>query len=217
MSSKTGGKHGRALSLGERIERMEKGFIQQNQRTQMLEMLFKQVGQSFGTMRQDLSKAIDAQQFLRYVMLAMQSTLPEEEQKAINAKVTELRLTDYNAASDMDDVQNKYETIDTVEEGSVAIITSTTPDEIEDRGIFRSKSIVNEMLPEVKTALLGKKVGDKVEVTVENTRHIVEIVGVRRPPAPVDVPVEVQVEQAPVPVTLSAVPAVEEVKDAAVQ
>jgi hypothetical protein len=118
---------------------------------------------------------------LQYKVLAFQRLLNIDLKDAASI-ADELRVKDFNEASDNEDKQKNYDLASTVEQDSIVIITSTTPNAEKDAGIFRSKfKLADCGLPSLIDALTGKAVGDIVEVELNGVMHQVVLLGIRKP------------------------------------
>ena len=154
------------------------------------QMMTQQIIQQFQNAGTDIDNIMRVSNDLQYRTLAMMELLGVDTSK-LEEVAERLKLKDYNAASDKEDAAKGYTVADTVGENSIVIITSEAPG---NAGIFRSKFKLSESgVPAMQQGLLGKKVGDKVKVTLNNLEHEVEVLAIREEPAaaPVD---EVKVE-----------------------
>jgi hypothetical protein len=103
------------------------------------------------------------------------------DEATLNAKADAIKLEDYNKASDKEDAEKGLSVADVIAEDSIVIVTSTCDDK--DKEIFRSKFKLNEAgVPDLQANLLGKKVGDKVEVALNGITHNLEVLGIRTAP-----------------------------------
>lgn len=135
---------------------------------------------------------------LRYRLLAYQqlANLPLDQ---VNTIAAELRLKDFNEFSDKENEKEGYTPGTTVNEDSIVIVTSTT-DEPNDAGIFRSKLKLAECgVPDLIKAFSGREVGAKAIVELNGISHTVELLSIFQPPK------VVAVESTPAP-TLTVVP-----------
>jgi predicted nuclease with TOPRIM domain len=120
----------------------------------------------------------------QYRFLATQKLLNVNTEDV--AKISDsMKLEDWTKASEKDDVDNGFQEANTVTSASdVVIITSKTPDEAEDKGIFRSKVLLSETgSKELIDGLMNKTVGDVVEVQLNGIKHVITLLGVRVKPA----------------------------------
>jgi len=144
--------------------------------------LVRQLIQNNQTMSQDLSKMYGMLTELQYKVLVLQdsSNLTKE---ALAEKLDAYRLKDFEEASVNEDIREGYTIGEEVKEDSVIILTSTAKDANgQDVGIFRSKVKLAETgVSELQAGLLGKKVGTKLDVTLNGVLHTVELLGIRQP------------------------------------
>lgn len=175
---------GRQLTKGQRFELVEKNVKQLQMTTKVNQMMLQQIGNSVSPMQNDLGELAARQRELQYRVLACQELLSLKLDD-IEAKSLELQAKDFQESSDKEDADKSYTVADVVAENSAVIITSKTPEEEEDKGIFRSKIVLSDIaIPELSESLLGKKVGDKVESDVNGVKHVIEVLGIRSVPEP---------------------------------
>lgn len=151
------------------------------------QMMIQQMMQNNKTMSADLSSAMGLINELQYKLLAIQkvSGLNVDDLSKVS---DELRLKDFNEASDNEDAREGFTNGETVLSDSTVILTSEAPD---NKGIFRSKiKLADCGVPALITELTGKSVGDKVTVKLNEVDHTVELLGVRNP-KPVNQPIDV--------------------------
>ena len=173
-------------STKERLKELETTASNSQMALQLSQMMVKHLTNQVSALEKDVTNTMGILNDFQYRTLAMLE-LGNFSKDEINAKADELREIDFNKASDQEDVAKGYE-VDAegiIKEDSIVTITSNTPDEEEDRGIFRSRQVVAGLPPELSKELVGKSVGDKVDYTIDNVKHVIEILGVRKaPPAP---------------------------------
>lgn len=157
------------------------------------QMMVQRLLENGKKMDQDLGRLLQLVNEMQYKVLAVQqlSGLKVED---LNKITGELRLKDFNEASNKEDIAQEFTVIDTVEEDSTVILTSTTVEP--DQGIFRSRvKLADTGVPELIQSLMGKTVGSVVEVPLNGVTHKVELLGVRRPkPEPKVEETETQVD-----------------------
>lgn len=159
------------------------------------QMMIQQTMQNFRDLSQDLGKAYNIINELQYRILAMQS-LGNFDIDALSKKANELRLKDFNDASDAEDLKSNFTVGDVVEKDSTVIITSVSPGV--DAGIFRSRiKLADSGVPELIDGLMGKPVGTKVKCELNGVEHEVELLGIRNPPPQVAVEQTVAAEVPP--------------------
>jgi hypothetical protein len=151
--------------------------------SRITQAMIQQLLQNNKNMGEDLNKAMGMLNELQYKILAMQKLSPVSALK-VAEEVELLKLNDFNEASDKEDAQKGYTVLDTVEDSSNIVILTSTTSSIPDKGIFRSKITLSEAgVPDLVSGLIGKPVGTKVSVRLNGEEHLVELLGVRKPPA----------------------------------
>jgi len=151
------------------------------------QMMVKQVMDNTKTMSEDLGRALGLINELQYKLLAVQqvSNLSVDD---LSKVADELRVKDFNEASDNEDAKEGFTVAAAVSPDSTVILTSEAPD---GKGIFRSRIELSSCgVPALISELAGKSVGDKVTVALNGVDHVVELLGVRNP-KPEDRPVDV--------------------------
>lgn len=165
----------------ERLNELETLVQNSQMALQMSQMMVKHLTNQLSALQQDVGGLMGMSNDFQYRTLAMLE-LGDFDKDAINKKAEEYKLTDFQKASDKEDASKGYEVdpAGVINEESIVIISSSTPDLTEDAGIFRSKFSMTECnTPELREKLLGSKVGDKLEVDIQGTKHIVSILGLR--------------------------------------
>jgi hypothetical protein len=144
--------------------------------------MVRQLMQSTKAMGDDLGRALNLLNELQYKVLALQS-VSNVDVAQLNAKIADLRLKDFNEASDNEDARDGFTVGEEVKDDSVVILTSTAKNaNNEEVGIFRSRIKLSDTgLPELISGLLGKKVGEKVDVKLNGDLHTIELLGIRQP------------------------------------
>lgn len=149
-----------------------------NRITQMMVQRLLENGKK---MDQDLGRALHLVQELQYKFLAVQQATGLKVED-LNKIANDLRLKDFEEASAKTDAAEGFTVVDTVEEDSTVILTSTTAET--DAGIFRSRiKLTDTGVPELIQAFMGKTVGTKADVPLNGVVHTVELLGVRKPAA----------------------------------
>jgi len=167
----------------EGIEALKRQVENLNMAIKINQMLMKQVMENLVPMQGDLKSMTGMFNDFQYRFLATQKLLsvkPEEMAKIADA----LKLEDWERASLKDDQDQGFVAADTVESATdVVIITSKTPAETEDKGIFRSKTVLAETVNQTLIdGFLNKRVGEVAEVELNGVKHVVTLLGVRRKP-----------------------------------
>lgn len=156
------------------------------------QMMTQQLLQNGQNMSQDLGRALGLINELQYKILAVQKTANLDNAELARI-ADELRLKDFNEASDKEDAEEGFTVGTTVDKDSTVILTSTT-DEL-DKGIFRSRIKLAECgVKDLIDAFMGREVGAKAIVKLNGVDHTVELLAVRQPPKAEPVP---QVNDAP--------------------
>lgn len=173
----------RVISTSERLEALEKEAANLSMAIRVNQALMKQLMEQIRPMQDDLTRFYGALNDTQYRLSAIVSTLSLDK-NALAKEADKYKLVDWQEASDKDDAARSLETADTVSSSDdIVIITSTTPDESEDRGIFRSKTSLSEIAnKDIAEGFLGKAVGHTLETVINGSRHVVELVGVRVTP-----------------------------------
>ena len=177
-----GMKQAKGKSTKERIRELEVAMQNTQMALQMSQMMVKHLTDQFQTFQTDLGGTMGMLNDFQYRTLAMLE-LGNFKNEDVDAKAEEFKLNDFNKASDKEDAEGNYINDDSgqVNEDSVVIITTSTPDTEEDTGIFRSRFPMAECLtPQLRDALLESKVGDVVECDLYGVKHNVTILGLRK-------------------------------------
>lgn len=177
-----GMKQSKAPSTKDRIRELETALQNSQMAMQMSQMMIKHLTDQFQTFQTDLGSTMGMLNDFQYRNLAV-IELTGINLDDLDAKAEEFKLADFNKASDKEDVDKNYVNDDAgvIEENSIVLITSHTPDLEEDKGIFRSKFPMEECLtPSLREALLGAKVGDTVESNIYDVNHKITILGLRK-------------------------------------
>ena len=170
----------RVVSTSERLEALEKEAANLSMAIRVNQSLLKQLMEQLRPMQDDLTRFYGALNDTQYKMSAIVSML-NVDKNTLAKEADKLKLVDWQAASDKDDLARGLEKVEIVSSpDDVVIITSTTPDETEDRGIFRSKTPLSDIAnKDIAEGLLGKTVGHIIETNINGSRHVVELVGIR--------------------------------------
>jgi len=185
------------LSRGQKFEILESKVKNLEASIRIMQMMQQQMGQSLMPLQQDVSGMATQLQTASYTNLAIQELLGVDTKK-LDTVYQKLRLNDYNEVSDKEDIDNSYSALEAVEsDQNIVILTSHTPDEDKDKGIFRTKMVVADLGPELSALLIGKKVGDKFDFNLKEIKHVFELIAIKSVPAPVEeVPVLTEVPPA---------------------
>lgn len=172
----------------QQIRNVEKELSNVQMANRISQMMTQQLLNNVKTMSDDLGSALNQLYELQYKYTALQKhlNLPVE---ALNEIANQQRLVDFNEASAKQDVKDSLLVAEEVGADSTVTITTVAKDETgADRGIFRSRlKLADCGVPELITALTGKKAGDKVTVTLNQLSHEVELLSIRNPTPAVEV------------------------------
>lgn len=151
--------------------------------TRLTQMMVKQLLEQMQNSRLDIDNTMGMLNDFQYRTLAMLE-LSGIDKKSIDKRADELKLKDYNLASDKEDEAKGYidDSNGVVGEDSVVTITSSTNGD-EDRGIFRSKFPMSECLtPSIKEKIMGLKVGESFDEQIKNDLHKITVVALKKKP-----------------------------------
>lgn len=169
----------------DRIEKLEKEVANLNMAIRISQMLLKQLMEQMQPVQQELRATTGMVNDFQYRTLALQSTLGVDL-VALKTKADELKLNDWNQASDKDDEANGFTKADTATSSEDTVIISSVVAGKDDAGIFRSKVVLgqtgNQQLVE---GLLNKAVGTVVDVKIGEDVHTVTLLAVRVAPVAV--------------------------------
>ena len=168
-------------NTNEKIKQLETSLANAEMGTRVSQMMLKQVLEQFQGLRRDMDNTMGIINDIQYRTIAMLD-VGGIDKDALEVKAEELKLVDYNNASDQEDINKGY-TIDNdgvIDEKSVVIITSIT-DGNNDKGIFRSKFNMSECSTEsLRAKFLGAKVGDVFTENINGENHTITILGLRK-------------------------------------
>lgn len=146
------------------------------------QMMTQQLIQSSKAMSEDLGNALNQLYELQYKYTALQKHL-NLDTESLNKIANEQRLVDFDNAALKQDVKDSLCVGDEVTDESTVTITTSAQDSTgNDQGIFRSRLKLNQSgVPDLVSGLMGKKVGDKVTVKLNDLDHTVELLSIRNP------------------------------------
>ena len=170
------------LSKKDRIRTLETQIANAETAVRLTQMMVQQLLVNNKSIMQDLSFAAGQIQELQYKVWALQKTHPNLDSSELEQLINTQRLKDFNEAAQKADLSDNLQQAETIEEDSVVVITTTAKDATgTDVGIFRSRIKLSESgVPDLINNLLGKKVGEKTTVTLNNTPHVVEVLSVKK-------------------------------------
>lgn len=169
------------LNKGEKFEMLIKQVKNLSMAVRLNQLLMQKLSQQIGEVANMATTNSNMLNDFQYRMLAVQKTLSIDVD-ALQKISDELKLNDFNQASELQDADGTWDVIDVVaDENDVVIITSITPLEAEDKGILRSRISLAEMQqPELQAKIIGAKVGDTVIHTLNGAEHHITILAARR-------------------------------------
>lgn len=169
-------------SKGDQFNELRTELANMQMAGRISQMMTQQLMQSVQTMSQDLGAALNHLYELQYKYEAVTKHLKLDE-KTLTDIANAQRLIDFDEASAKQDARDGLLNADVVSAESTVTITSVATDEKgKDRGIFRSRLKLSESgVPELNSALDGKKVGEKVPVKLNGVDHEVELLAIRNP------------------------------------
>jgi hypothetical protein len=171
-------------TLEQDIETFKKQIENLNMAMRINQTMLKQIMDNLLNVSSESKNLTGMFNDFQYRFLATQKFLNVNTDEV--AKIADsMKLDDWNKASQKDDIDNGFQEVDTVMDASnIVILTSKTPEEAEDKGIFRSKVLLSETgSQELINSLMSKKVGDVVEVQLNEVKHVITLLGVRVKPS----------------------------------
>lgn len=148
---------------------------------QLNQVMIQRMSGAMNELSSDVLRLSSITNDLQYRLLAM-IDLAGIDKDALQEKADTRKLLEFDAESlNKDNAEGLTiaATVDNTED--TVILTSSTPDELEDKGILRSRIKISEMnQPELEEKLMGRAAGDTVEAQLNGSRHMVTILGVRR-------------------------------------
>ena len=170
------------VSKKEKMKELETYVANLSTSSKITQNMVQQLLVNHRNMASDLNKALNMLNETQYKVLALQR-LADVSLEQVASTVDEIRLNDFNEASDKEDTEKQYSVGSVVKEDSIVILTSKT-DTTPDRGIFSSKIKLSESgVPDLITALMDREVGARAIVKLNGEDHTIELLGIRQPPA----------------------------------
>lgn len=169
-----------APTKNEKMRSMETEMENLQMAGRVSQMMIQQLLQNVKTMGDDLSMALNQLYELQYKYSALQQYL-NVDSLSLAKIANELRLQDFNEAAAKADLKDGLTSSDVATKDSTITITSIAADsEGKERGIFRSRIKLSESgVPELISALEGKRVGDVVKVQLNGLEHQVELLSIK--------------------------------------
>lgn len=173
----------RSKPIIERVADLEKEVSNLTMALRVSQALIKQFMDQIRPMQDDLTRFYSALNDIQYKTNAYLKLSPEGTKEAVILEADRLKLEDWTQSSNKDDESRGLVSADVVSaDTDIVIITSTTPNEEEDRGIFRSKAALRDIAnDDIVKGFLGKQVGEVVTTTINGSYHVVTLLGVRTP------------------------------------
>jgi len=164
----------------QRIETLEKHIENLSMALRVNQILLKQTIDQLQPMQSELKTNTSILSDFQYRVLGLQKYLPINNEE-LTSIVNELKSTDWDRASDKDDLDKKLEKKEFVSSKNDIVIISSVVLEGENvkGGIFRSKIKLEEAGQGLVDVLLNKKVGETVEAVLNDEKHLVSLLGVR--------------------------------------
>ena len=175
-------KLGKQTSPKDRIKELEVSLQNTQMALQVSQMMIKHITDQFKAVQTDLTNTMGMLNDFQYRTLAMLE-VGNFNRDDIEKKAEALKLVDFDKASAKEDAANNYldDASGVVSENSVITITSSTPDLVEDQGIFRSKFPMSECFtPALREKLLGLKLNDIVEADVGGVKHRITVLSIKK-------------------------------------
>lgn len=189
-------------SSKDKLRELQVAVANMQQMSNIQKIVAQQMSQNLAKQDRDINNAMSVLNDLQYRTLATLEVLtevfPTITTDQINDKAEEMKLKDYNEASDKEDLEKGYVEDDVIGEESIVILTSECLDD-ENKSIFRTKFKMDEevLVGELKDKLLGLKTGETVEAKLpDGNTHKLEIVGIRKATAKPEDSQQPQEEQA---------------------
>ena len=167
-------------SKKDQLKSMETELKNSQMANRMSQLLIQQMMTNMKSMSDDLTAAMAQLYELQYKYEALRQHL-NADTTSLSSIANNLRLKDFEDAAAKADTRESLFDADTATEQSTVVLTSTAQDsQGTDKGIFRSRIKLSESgSPDLIKALVGKKVGDKVDVALNGLTHTVELLSVK--------------------------------------
>jgi len=164
-----------------RIAELEREVSNLNMAVRVSQALLKQFMEQIRPMQDDLTRFYAILSDVQYKNIAIADLIPGFDKAELAKKADSLKLIDWEESSRKDDEANSLTHAYSVSsDDNIVIISSTTPDEPEDKGIFRSKTALKDIAnQDIVTGLLGAEIGKIIETKINGSRHLVQLLVVR--------------------------------------
>ena len=167
----------------ERISALEKNAETISMGVRVSQMLVQQMMGKVQELNEKLHVSTAMINDLQYRLIAVQKVSGLDLEQ-LQKEADRLKLEEWIKASDEDTISRGLIAVPEVaSQNSIVVFTTTTPESKEDKGIFRSKVKVLEIgSAEASVAFYGKKLADKFEIVLADTKHVVELLQVFEEP-----------------------------------
>jgi hypothetical protein len=175
------GRKTKAPSTKDRIRKLETELENVSKALQLANMMIKHLTNKDQAIEADINSCMGMLNDFQYRTLSM-IELSDVTKEQLEEKAKELKLADFYDASKKEDEEKGYIQDDggKVNENSVVILTSEV-EENPEAGILRSKFHMEKCLtPNIREALMDKKIGDKVEIELNGDTHVIEILELKK-------------------------------------
>lgn len=164
-----------------RVAELEREVANLTMAVRVSQALIKQLMDQLRPVQDDMTRFYSALNDTQYKTSALLASIPGVSKEQVASLADQLKLADWQTSSDKDDVTRGLIAADVVSSPEdTVIITSTTPNEAEDKGIFRSKSLLKDIAnQDIANGFLNKPIGTKLETTINGSLHVVELLAVR--------------------------------------
>lgn len=164
-----------------RVAELERELANLTMAVRVSQALIKQFMEQLRPIQDDMTRFYSVLNDTQYRTNALLTSIPGVSKEQIASLADQLKLVDWQASSDKDDAVRGLVPADVASSPEdTVIITSTTPNESEDKGIFRSKSPLKDITnQDIVNGFLNKPIGTKVETTINGSLHVVELLAVR--------------------------------------
>lgn len=176
------------LKPNDRLDTLEAQSENLNMAVRITQALLKQMMEQHKPMQDGLRSTTSMVNDFQYRVLAMQELL-NVDVAALTAKADELKLKDWQTASDRDDAERGFTVADKVESAEDVVVISSLVGDASNVGIFRSKMVLAETgNPELVEGLIGKSPGFTMDAKIGEDTHKVTLLAVRKQPVQTEVP-----------------------------
>lgn len=181
-----------------RVAELEREVANLTMAVRVSQALIKQLMDQLRPVQDDMTRFYSALNDTQYKTSALLASIPGVSKGQVASLADQLKLADWQTSSDKDDVARGLIAADVVSSPEdTVIITSTTPNEAEDKGIFRSKSLLKDIAnQDIANGFLNKPIGTKLETTINGSLHVVELLAVRTPTTKEEATAEVAAAEA---------------------